>query len=349
MSMMKAVVLEEPGPPEALQIREVPIPTPRRGEVLIKVAAFGLNQSELHTRLGLAEGVTFPRIPGIEATGTVSACPGGEFAVGQQVATMMGGMGRTFDGGYAEYTCVPASQAIPFSSDLDWATLGAVPEMLQTAYGSLTIGLDAQPGQSILVRGGTSSVGMATAVLAKRRDMIVISTTRSTGKIESLTKIGVDHVLIDDGSVAKHVRDILPDGVDTALELVGTPTLPDTLAATRLHGVVCFTGMLSNEWIVRDFYPIDYIPRGVRLTAYTGEANDLPASVLQDFLGAVAAGATVVPLYRVYRLDQIRDAHAEMEAGSATGKIVVLPNGDRARNLGNERRGPFDHSMKEEG
>jgi NADPH:quinone reductase len=349
MSMMKAVVLEEPGPPEALQIREVPIPTPRRGEVLIKVAAFGLNQSELHTRLGLAEGVTFPRIPGIEATGTVSACPGGEFAVGQQVATMMGGMGRTFDGGYAEYTCVPATQVIPFSSDLDWATLGAVPEMLQTAYGSMTIGLDAQPGQSILVRGGTSSVGMATAVLAKRRDMIVISTTRSTGKIESLTKIGVDHVLIDDGSVAKHVRDILPDGVDTALELVGTPTLPDTLAATRLHGVVCFTGMLSNEWIVRDFYPIDYIPRGVRLTAYTGEANDLPASVLQDFLGAVAAGATVVPLYRVYRLDQIRDAHAEMEAGSATGKIVVLPNGDRARNLGNERRGPFDHSMKEEG
>ena len=327
MSMMKAVVLEAPGPPEALQICEVPIPTPGRGEVLIKVAAFGLNQSELHTRLGLAEGVTFPRIPGIEATGTVSACPGGEFTVGQQVATMMGGMGRLFDGGYAEYTCVPATQVIPFSSDLDWATLGAVPEMLQTAYGSLTIGLDAQPGQSILVRGGTSSVGMATAVLAKRRDMIVISTTRSHGKIESLTKIGVDHVLIDDGSVAKRVRDILPDGVDTALELVGTPTLPDTLAATRLHGVVCFTGMLSNEWIVRDFYPIDYIPRGVRLTAYSGEANDLPALVLQDFLGAVAAGAAVVPLYRVYRLDQISDAHAKMEAGSATGKIVVLPNG----------------------
>ena len=327
MSMMKAVVLEAPGPPEALQICEVPIPTPGRGEVLIKVAAFGLNQSELHTRLGLAEGVTFPRIPGIEATGTVSACPGGEFTVGQQVATMMGGMGRLFDGGYAEYTCVPATQVIPFSSDLDWATLGAVPEMLQTAYGSLTIGLDAQPGQSILVRGGTSSVGMATAVLAKRRDMIVISTTRSHGKIESLTKIGVDHVLIDDGSIAKRVRDILPDGVDTALELVGTPTLPDTLAATRLHGVVCFTGMLSNEWIVRDFYPIDYIPRGVRLTAYSGEANDLPALVLQDFLGAVAAGAAVVPLYRVYRLDQISDAHAEMEAGSATGKIVVLPSG----------------------
>lgn len=327
MSIMKAVVLDAPGPPEALQIRDVPVPTPRQGQVLIKVVAFGLNRSELHTRLGLAEGVTFPRILGIEATGTVAACPGGEFSVGQQVATMMGGMGRTFDGGYAEYTCVPADQVVPFSSNLDWATLGATPEMLQTAYGSLTIGLDAQPGQSILIRGGTSSVGMATAALAKRRNMIVLSTTRSHSKIEALTKIGVDHVLIDDGLIAEKAREIVPSGIDTALELIGTPTLPDTLAATRLHGVVCFTGMLSNEWTVRDFYPIDYIPRGVRLTAYTGEASDLPPHVLQDFLDAVAAGEAVIPLYRAYRLDQIRDAHAEMEAGSATGKIVVLANG----------------------
>jgi len=327
MSIMKAVVLDAPGPPEALQIRDVPVPTPRQGQVLIKVVAFGLNRSELHTRLGLAEGVTFPRILGIEATGTVAACPGGEFRVGQQVATMMGGMGRTFDGGYAEYTCVPADQVVPFSSNLDWATLGATPEMLQTAYGSLTIGLDAQPGQSILIRGGTSSVGMATAALAKRRNMIVLSTTRSHSKIEALTKIGVDHVLIDDGLIAEKAREIVSSGIDTALELIGTPTLPDTLAATRLHGVVCFTGMLSNEWTVRDFYPIDYIPRGVRLTAYTGEARDLPPHVLQDFLDAVAAGEAVIPLYRAYRLDQIRDAHAEMEAGSATGKIVVLANG----------------------
>ena len=327
MSIMRAVVLDAPGPPEALQIREVPVPTPRQGQVLIKIAAFGLNRSELHTRLGLAEGVTFPRILGIEATGTVSACPGGEFRVGQQVVTMMGGMGRTFDGGYAEYTCVPAGQVVPFSSNLDWATLGATPEMLQTAYGSLTIGLDAQPGQSILIRGGTSSVGMATAVLAKHRNMIVLSTTRSHSKTEALTKIGVDHVIIDDGSIAEKAREIFPSGVDSALELVGTPTLPDTLAATRLHGVVCFTGMLSNEWTVRDFYPIDYIPRGVRLTAYTGEASDLPAHILQDFLDEVAAGKAVVPLHRVYRLDQIREAHAEMEAGSATGKIVVLANG----------------------
>ncbi|HEV7964290.1 MAG TPA: zinc-binding alcohol dehydrogenase family protein [Actinoplanes sp.] len=320
---MRAIVLDAPGPPEALQIRELPIPTPAPGWVLIEVKAFGLNRSELHTRIGLAEGVTFPRVLGIEATGVVAAAPGGEFAVGQQVMTMMGGMGRTFDGGYAEYTCVPAEQVLAFSSGLDWAVLGGVPEMLQTAYGSLTVALDVQPKQSILVRGGSSSVGMATAVLAKLRDMTVLATTRNPAKAAALTAIGVDHVLIDDGDVAAQVRSIFPDGVDSALELVGTPTLPDTLRSVRVHGVVCFTGMLSNEWVVRDFYPIGYLPRGVRLAAYGGEAADLSAAALQEFLDAVAAGRAVVPIARVYAFDDIVEAHADMAADRVAGKLVV--------------------------
>src|SRR5437867_6205736 len=217
---MRAIVLDAPGPPDALTIRELPVPPPAAGWVLIEVKAFGLNRSELHTRQGLASGVTFPRVLGIEAAGVVAAAPGGEFAVGQQVATMMGGMGRTFDGGYAEYTCVPASQVIPFRSKLDWATLGAVPEMLQTAYGSLTIGLDAQPGQSLLIRGGTSSVGMATAVLAKDRGLTVLSTTRRPDRAAVLKAIGVDHVIVDDGEIAPKVREVVPSGVEVALELV---------------------------------------------------------------------------------------------------------------------------------
>lgn len=320
---MRAIVLDAPGPVEALTIRELPIPTPRPGWVLIRVRAFGLNRSELHTRLGLADGVTFPRVLGIEATGVVADCPGGEFSAGQRVVAMMGGMGRTFDGGYAEYTCVPASQVIPFHSELDWGVLGAVPEMLQTSYGSLSVGLDARRGQSILIRGGTSSIGMCTAILAKRRNMTVLSTTRSAGKTAALTALGVDHVLIDDGEVAGQVRGILPDGADTALELVGTSTLPDTLRSIRVHGVVCFAGMLSNEWTVKDFYPIGYIPHGVRLTSYAGDAGDLPARVLQGFLDAVAAGDATVPIDHVYGFDQIVEAHAAMEAGRAKGKLVV--------------------------
>ena len=324
-SSMRAVVLDAPGPAEVLQVRDLPLPVPERGQVLIKVEAFGLNRSELHTRLGLAEGVTFPRVLGIEATGTVVTCPGGELAPGRQVAAMMGGMGRTFDGGYAEYTCVPVSQTVPFTSDLDWATLGAVPEMLQTSYGSLTVGLDAQPGQSILIRGGTSSIGMATAVLAKRMGMTVLSTTRNPERTDVLRSVGVDHPLVDDGTIAAQVRELFPGGVDAALELVGTPTLPDTLRATRVHGVVCFTGMLSNQWTVPDFYPIEYLPRGVRLTAYGGDASDLPAEVLQDFLDAVASGDAQIPIHRTFRMNEISQAHADMEAGNATGKLVVLP------------------------
>jgi NADPH:quinone reductase-like Zn-dependent oxidoreductase len=320
---MRAVVLDGPGPAEALVIRERAIPTPRPGQVLIRVRAFGLNRSELHTRLGLAEGVTFPRVPGIEAVGEVADSPGGEFRAGQKVVTLMGGMGRVFDGGYAEYTCVPARQVISFDSDLPWSVIGAIPEMLQTAHGSLTIGLDIQPGQSLLIRGGTSSVGMAAAILAKRRGLTVLASTRDEAKREALDAIGVDHVLIDDGGLAAAVRRIVPDGVDAALELVGTPTLRDTLRATRVHGTVCFTGMLSNQWTVPDFYPIDYIPRGVRLTSYTGGAADLPGGVLQEFLQAVSDGTATVPIGKVYTIDDIAQAHTDMEESRTSGKLVV--------------------------
>ncbi len=320
---MRAVVLDGPGPVSALQIRELPVPTPTTGWALIAVKAFGLNRSELHSRLGLAEGMTWPRVLGAEATGVIEVCPGGEFSPGQQVAALAGGMGRVFDGGYAEYTCVPVSQVVPFASSLNWPTLGAIPVMLLTANGSLEVGLDAKAGQTLLVRGGTSSIGMLTAVLAKRLGMTVLSTTRNPAKAKALDDIGVDHVVIDDGSVAGAVRQIFPDGVDSALELVGAPTLPDTLRCVRVHGVACFTGILSNQWTVEKFYPIDYIPRGVRLTAYGGDAADLPPTILQGFIEEVEAGQVKVPVGHVFRLEEIGAAHQAMEDGTMSGKLVV--------------------------
>ncbi len=322
---MRAVVLDAPGPPEALQVRELPIPEPRPGEVLIRVSAFGINRSELFTRQGHSgDAVTFPRVLGIEATGTVAAAPGGEFAPGAQVVALMGGMGRTFDGGYAEYTCVPASIVVPFRSDLQPGVLGAVPEMLQTAYGSLTVGLDLRAGQTLLIRGGTSSIGLAATVLAKQLGATVLSTTRREERLEVLRNAGVDHPLVDDGTLAGAVRELVPDGVDAALELVGVTSLQDTLRAVRVHGTACFTGMVAGDWSVPDWYPMDFLPNGVRLTAYSGGASDLPAPVLQRFLDDVAAGVLRVPVHRTYALDEIAEAHADMEAGRATGKLVVV-------------------------
>jgi NADPH:quinone reductase-like Zn-dependent oxidoreductase len=320
---MRAIVIERPGGPEVLELQDVPRPVAEPGWVLLKVEAFGLNRSELHLRRGQASYASFPRIPGIEAAGVVVEAPGGEFAPGTQVMAMMGGMGRTFDGGYAEYVVVPATSAIPFTSALDWATLGAVPEMLQTAYGSLTVGVDAKDGDSLLIRGGTSSVGLAIAILAKRRGMTVFSTTRRESNAELLRSLGVDHVLIDDGAVAEQVRAVLPDGVNGAVELVGAPTVRDTLQATAVHGTVCFTGMLSDQWILPDFYPLAYLPNGVRLTAYFGEAADLPAAVLQEFLDEVASGAVALPIGRVYSLEELPQAHHDMESGAVAGKLVV--------------------------
>lgn len=154
--------------------------------------------------------------------------------------------------------------------------------------------------------------------------MMVFATTRNPAKAEALTAIAVDHVLLDDGNIADRVRAITPNGVDTSLELVGTPTLPDTLRATRIHGVVCFTGMLSRQWTVRDFYPIDYIPYGVRLTAYAGGATDLPPHILQGYFDDIEAGRASVPIDHVYWLEQIREAHTRMESGNATGKLIVV-------------------------
>lgn len=320
---MRAVVIDAPGGPEVLTVRDVPVPVPAAGEVLVRVHAFGLNRSELHFRRGMGSFGSFPRIPGIEAAGVVEADPSGALAAGTQVAALMGGMGRTIDGGYAELVCVPATSVVPFVSDLPWNVLGAVPEMIQTAAGSLRVGLDARAGQTLLVRGGTSSVGLAAAVLARRAGLQVVSTTRNPQRVSELERFA-DHVVVDSGDIHPAVREVVDGGVDVALELVGTNTLHDTVLSVRRGGTVCFTGMLSDQWTVRDFYPIDFLPNAVRLSAYSGEASDLPSEVLQGFLDDVAAGTATVPVARVYALDEIVQAHQDMEDGALVGKGVVV-------------------------
>ncbi|WP_250035376.1 zinc-binding dehydrogenase [Paractinoplanes maris] len=321
---MRAIVLSAPGPAENLEIHDRPLPAVGAGQVRLRVHAFGLNRSDLHLRLGYAEGARLPIVPGIEAVGVVDAAPGSDLEPGQQVAALMGGMGRSFDGGYADYTVVPRSQVIPFRSDLPWRVIGAVPETLQTAYGSLTTGLDLRAGQTLLIRGGTSALGYATAALARDLGATVLATTRQASRLAELAAAGVDHPILDDGAVAARVRELRPGGVDAALELVGTPTLPDTLAATRVHGTVCFAGMLSNQWTIPDFYPIGYLPTGVRLTAYSGDAVNLPQPVLQDALDRLAAGTLTLGPVTVYPFDRIADAHRDIEHNRVSGKVVVV-------------------------
>ena len=324
---MRAVVLSESGGFDKLVIKDVPVPQPQPGWVRIRVKAFGVNESEVTSRKGLSgPDFTMPRVLGIECVGVVDEAPkGSDLKPGQKVATLMGGMGRSFDGAYAEYTVVPISQVIPFETNLPWDVVGALPEMFQTAYGSLTKGLALRGNESLLIRGGTSTVGLSASTIAKEMGAVVIATTRRADRVEMLRDLGVDHVVLDRGKIAGSVRALFPEGVDAALELVGGRTLQDTLQATRVHGTVCFTGALSDEWVIPDFSPIGYIPFGVRLTAYAGAAADLPADVFNRQLRAIADGRLKVSVANVYRgLEGVREAQAALEAGTAPGKHVVV-------------------------
>ncbi|MEV7693003.1 zinc-binding dehydrogenase [Microbacterium sp. NPDC089189] len=322
---MRAIRLSGPVDIDGLTVTDVPLPEVRPGWVRIQVKAFGVNESEVTSRQGESDSdFTFPRILGIEAVGIVDAVGDGvDLARGQKVATMMGGLGRTIDGSYAEYTLVNAANVIPFDTDLGWDIVGGLPEMLQTAHGSISTGLALQAGQSVLVHGATSTVGLTAVAVAHRLGATVLATTRNPARADLLTEVGADHVLIDDDTLTDAIRAIAPDGIDGALEFVGATALPAVLSVIRPGGTVCFVGALSGNWTIPDFDPFT-IPTGVRLTSYAGEAADLPADALGRYLRAIEAGTFRTVVAGVFEgLDTVAEAHRNLESRRHPGKYVV--------------------------
>ena len=254
---MRAAVVDTPGGPDVLAVRDVPTPEPRPGWTLVRVRAFGLNRSELMTRQGLSgDAVHFPRVLGIECVGTVEASVDEDApAPGTTVAAVMGEMGRAYDGGYAEYALLPTERLMALQTALPWDVLGALPETFLTARGSLdAMGL--APGSTLLVRGGTSSLGMAAIGLGVADGLRVLATTRSEAKAAALRAAGAADVLIDTGTFAGL-------GADGVLDLVGGPAVLDSLRAVVPGGIVCNSGILGSEWAIDGFYPIAAIPSSV--------------------------------------------------------------------------------------
>jgi NADPH:quinone reductase-like Zn-dependent oxidoreductase len=329
MSMtMRAAVCVRTGGPEVLEIRELPVPAVREGWSLVQVKGAGLNRSELRTRQGHSPNVTFPRVLGIECVGIVAASTDPEVPDGTTVAAVMGEMGRDFDGGYAEYALLPNSLLMPVTTTLPWDVLAALPETYLTAQGSLdALGIVPGGQERLLIRGGTSSVGMAAASIAAGYGVETAVTTRRQGKVDALTAAGVDHVLVDAGGpLAASVHAVWPEGPDHVLDLVGARTAVDSLHLVRRGGTVCVAGSLSG-WTIPDFEPIAMIPSGTKLTAF--HSDDFKGSagtpVLQRIVHEVEAGVYRSNVDRVFGLDDIVAAHRYMENDQATGKLVVVP------------------------
>jgi len=325
---MRAAVCVNAGGPEVLEIRELPLPGVREGWSLVQVKGAGLNRSELRTRQGHSPNVTFPRVLGIECVGVVAASTDPRLPDGTIVAAVMGEMGREFDGGYAEYALLPNSLLMPVTTSLPWDVLAALPESYLTAQGSLNA-LGVVPGgeRRLLIRGGTSSVGMATASIASGYGMKIAATTRRQSKIDALTSAGVDYVLVDDGGpLAASMHSFWPEGPDYVLDLVGARTAVESLHLVRRGGTVCVTGSLSG-WLIRDFEPIAMIPSGTKLTAFHSDnlKGGAGATVLQRVVHEIEAGVYRPNIDRVFRLDDIVAAHRYMENDQASGKLVVVP------------------------
>src|SRR3954465_4573134 len=332
MAQMRAVVAERPDGPDGLFVREVPRPEPPAVWAVVGGEAFGLNRSEYKTLKGYAgDAVTFPRILGIELVGVVEAVDGEAppVAPGTTVAALMGEMGRAFDGGYAEYALVPEHQLIALDTTLPWDVLGALPETFLTAAGSLEH-LELGEGETLLLRGATSSVGLACLQLARAAGVRVIATTRSEAKGRRLTELAAAGLVLEGDGFAERARGALPGGgADGAVDLIGGAAVLETLRLLRPGATACNSGSLSDTWVVPGFEPIPMIPSGRKLTVFhSNDVHDarVGGPLLRAIVEQVERGEVAPNIDRVYALEQTGDAHRRMAANEATGKLVVLPH-----------------------
>lgn len=324
---MRAIVIKQYGGPSQLAIEEIPEPAPASGEVIIEVKAFGLNHAEIYFRKGLWGDVA--KVSGIECVGLVKSDPDGRFRPGQKIVTLMGGMGRTINGSYAQFTRVPAANVVAIESTLPWASLAAVPESYATAWTCLIRNLALKKGHVVLVRGATSALGQAAVNISAHLGARVIATTRNSARFATLREIGAEKTLLEGPNLAARIRKDFPDGIDAVLELVGTSTLLDSLAAVRPDGRVCMAGFLGGGDPISAFNPLLHMPSGVHLSffasAFTYGNRDYPLSDIpfQTIVDRVADGAYHARPAKVFRFEQIQDAHRLMESNEANGKIVV--------------------------
>jgi len=320
---MHAILARQSGGPEVLEFAEVERPTPGPGQLLVKVAATGVNFIETYQRGGMYK-VAYPFTPGSEAAGTVEEVGEGVdgFAVGSRVATAEG------QKCYAEYTVLDADKALPVPDGVDLHTAAALPLQGMTAHYLINSSFRVEPGHTVLVHAGAGGVGLLITQLLKTRGARVI-TTVSTDEKEDLSRAaGADEVLRYEG-FADAVRKLTNGvGVDVVYDGVGKETFDSSLASLRTRGFLVLFGAASGA-----VPPVD--PQ--RLNA--GGSLSLTRPKLADFLGnpqervwrsseifgAVADGSLDVRIGGTYPLAEARRAHEDLEGRRTTGKVLLVP------------------------
>jgi len=326
---MKAHVVEQPGGPEVLKMKDIASPAPKADEVKIRVKAFGLNRAEVYRRAGKMGPISGQVVPGIEAVGEVIEDPTGVLRMGQRVATAMGGLQFARNGSYAEEVTVLRSNVVDLKGvTLAWDELAALPESYLTVWGALGRLIDRAPQQTLLVRGATSSVGQSGVAYAKARGLTVIATTRSADNSALLKAIGADAVVIDTGAIASEVRAAVPQGVDLALEVVGASTVRDTLKALRPFGHAVVIGLLGGAPVLESLDLMNELPQATRLSFFGSGMLGTPALPLSDApLTWVTdrLASRDIPSLRVqtFDFDDVQRAHSLIESDRALGKLVV--------------------------
>jgi NADPH2:quinone reductase len=324
--VMRAIVIKQYGGPEMLAIEPRPAPEPKPGHVVIAVKAFGLNHAEIYFRRGAWGDVA--EISGIECVGVVESDPDGGFIPGQKVMAMVGGMGRSIDGSYAERVRLPSRNVVAIQSDLPWEELAAIPESYATAWTALDGNLALATGQTIVIRGATSALGQAAVNIAAHLGAHVIATTRNPARAPMLQKLGAQAVLMEVPALSAGVLERNPQGIDAVLDIVGNTTVLDSLSMLRRGGRVCLVGFLGGGGPL-EVEPVFQIPSGrhfsVLATALvTGNAEFPLAEIpFQAMVDRVADGSYQARPARVFRFEDIQAAHRLMESNEAGGKIVV--------------------------
>lgn len=323
---MKALILTEPCAAKEMRLSEVPMPEVKPGWVLIKVRAFGINHSEVLLRqFEVAQPyINKPIVPGIECVGEVIDPSDSNFKKGQRVMALMGGMGRSFNGSYVEYALLPSRIVFAVDSNLEWEELAAIPETFYTAYGSLVMSLQISKEDLLLVRGGTSTVGLAAIQLSKAIGAKVVATTRSERKAELLRSYGANDVILEGDGFKDRFLEIYPAGANKILELIGASTLKESLKITAFHGIVCHTGLLGGVYGLKSFDPIKEIPSGVYLTGFY--SNYPTQAQITEMMNVIENGNIHPIIARKFSLEQIADAHLLAEQNEHIGKIIVSCN-----------------------